>query len=756
MLHKYEKINNQFEFNESLPSWWWTGIEPGNQLNVLPLPNLKTCSRKQVLDYFSNGWLLNEVLFSSLKGTQAFMQAPLHGLRHPLIFYYGHPAVLFINKLLVANLINKPINPYFERIFEVGVDEMSWDDMSKNEMQWPSVKEVNSYRREVFNIVKSIIETHPDLDENHREINQSSSLWALFMGFEHDRIHLETSSVLVREMPLELLRKPIQWPSTNTYHSNNIDAYNFVKISKNSITLGKPQDYPSYGWDNEYGIRNAQMKDFEISKYMITNEQFLEFVKDNGYSNKHFWTEDGWKWKCYRNTKKPVFWVYSGPQGLHEYKLRTLFEEINLPLDWPVCVNYHEAKAYINWRSEKDKTTYRLPTEAEHSYLRRDTADDNVMKYDSLTYLNEKEANLCLANGSECSVAWSKPNRFGVHDIGGNIWDWCEDDFHPLEQFKVHAYYEDFSTPCFDGEHAMILGGSFISTGDEASIFARFHFRHHFFQHAGFHIVKSNTSDAVRIKKSSSKYDDKKVLDQYLLFHYGDEKNSVPAHMEHIAFFPQRCANKLIEIAKQYNCNFTNALDVGCAVGGASFELAKHFNNVIGVDISSQFIEAANKLKDGETANYNMIVEGEIYKELSVPSQNNMIKADIQFRRADACSLPSEYQNFDAVLASNLLCRLPSPKSFLARMGGVMGLVKPGGIVVFASPLSWSEQYTQKDAWLGGLNQENPQWSYDKLHEIMSEEFILVHREDMPFMIREHARKFEYVISDLTMWIRKN
>lgn len=52
--------------------------------------------------------------------------------------------------------------------------------------------------------------------------------------------------------------------------------------------------------------------------------------------------------------------------------------------------------------------------------------------------------------------------------------------------------YDDFSTPCYDGQHNIIKGGSFISTGDEASVFARFHFRPHFFQHAGFRVVKGN------------------------------------------------------------------------------------------------------------------------------------------------------------------------------------------------------------------------------------------------------------------------
>jgi len=69
------------------------------------------------------------MLFAGLKGDEPFYRPPVHGLRHPQIFYYGHTPCLYINKLRVAGVLADPVNPYFESIFEVGVDEMLWDDM---------------------------------------------------------------------------------------------------------------------------------------------------------------------------------------------------------------------------------------------------------------------------------------------------------------------------------------------------------------------------------------------------------------------------------------------------------------------------------------------------------------------------------------------------------------------------------------------------------------------------------------------------
>ena len=65
-----------------------------------------------------------------------------------------------------------------------------------------------------------------------------------------------------------------------------------------------------------------------------------------------------------------------------------------------------------------------------------------------------------------------------------------EDHFAPLPEFEIHFLYDDFSTPCFDGWHTGIMGGSWISCGNLASNFARYHFRRHFFQHLGFRYVE--------------------------------------------------------------------------------------------------------------------------------------------------------------------------------------------------------------------------------------------------------------------------
>lgn len=522
------------EMQKSFAQNWWTGLPPEECagyhreqkfLQALPLVNLEICTRQDVLDYFNNSWTLTEILFSSLKNESTYTRPPYHELRHPLIFYYGHPAVLYYNKLRLAGLVTAPVDLYLEKILEIGVDEMSWDDMSKNEMQWPKVQAVHAYRKKIYDIVVGIIKTHPDLEpapsSPQRNINLTSPLWSLFMGFEHEKIHFETSSVLIRELPVELVETPKYWAPLHPSAAQKTPAHpsagkdypgaEWLKIKGGQVAYGKKDSAPSFGWDNEYGSRTKTVKDFQVTNQLISNGEYYEFVSSLSYINDKFWSQEGLQWRKFRNSKRPSFWVAHGPEGLHDYKLRTIFEIIDMPWSWPVEVNFHEAQAYLHWKQEKDhsKLTYRLITEPEHIRLRNGMSDDPVLqkKSYSQTALQALPYNFNFQFSSASPVNFFPGNNLGVKDLFGNLWQWTEDQFNPLDGFKVHPLYDDFSTPCFDGKHHIILGGSFISCGHEASKWARFHFRPHFFQHAGFRIAAtldgSSDNAATRLKNTA-------------------------------------------------------------------------------------------------------------------------------------------------------------------------------------------------------------------------------------------------------------
>ena len=101
--------------------------------------------RKEIKKQFLQTYELDEKLFDLLKDKKYLYEQP-NSLRHPLIFYYGHTATFFINKLILANIINKRINSEFESIFAIGVDEMSWDDLNSKHYTWPTYEETKAWQ----------------------------------------------------------------------------------------------------------------------------------------------------------------------------------------------------------------------------------------------------------------------------------------------------------------------------------------------------------------------------------------------------------------------------------------------------------------------------------------------------------------------------------------------------------------------------------------------------------------------------------
>eukprot|EP00505_MAST-04D_sp_SCG-Rhode-Island_P005372 Stramenopile-MAST_4_protein_5372 len=488
--------------------------------------------------------------------------------------------------------------------------------------------------------------------------------------------------------------------------------------------------------------------------------------------------------------------------------------------DWPAEVNHHEAKAYCAWKGETDGRTYRLPTESEWNLMkdpslsseaaRNDPMADPVVAYSGAELVRNPDlpysANVNMAFGSASPVGSVGPkSASGHYDIMGNVWEHAEDNFNPLEEglvsyvggqhlcnYKIHPVYDDFSMPCYDGRHDMILGGSFMSTGDEASTFSRFHFRRHFLQHSGFRMVHSNGPVPAAVLEGESNfegsstvatqevaeeniYETKALVDQYLDLHYAAcsmEDESIPFMMKHEGLpaatkrFPQRVAELLFELDGSHNdsvktSSLTRVLDLGCAVGGSSYTLATKYDEVVGVDFSQAFIDAANSMKSGDKITYDIAMEGTLTMTARACHEENVDEDAMgrtHFQQGDACNLnEAALGQFDSVVMANLLCRLPKPHDCL---DSISRMVKPGGLVVLTTPFSWLEQFTPKDHWIGGyvdLDTNEAVDSQAALQKAMETRgFSRVYSDPIPLVIREHQRKYQYIIADATGWRKEN
>lgn len=250
-------------------------------------------------------------------------------------------------------------------------------------------------------------------------------------------------------------------------------------------------------------------------------------------------------------------------------------------------------------------------------------------------------------------------------------------------------------------------------------------------------------------------YETDRLLSEYLLFHYGRPEDVLTGELElgctDILDFPVRCVTTLLDTSR-IGADF-RALDVGCAVGRASFELARHCREVIGIDYSRRFIETASLLQRESEVMFERVDEGELTSNCRAAVPPGVDRSRVSFEVGDATDLRDHLSDFDILLAANLLCRLPVPPAFLSR---VPGIVKPGGHLVLTTPCTWLEEFTPREEWLGGrVVDGRPVTTLEALHEVLDKDFELVTSLNLPFLIREHRRKYQLSVALGTTWRRR-
>jgi len=311
----------------------------------------------------------------------------------------------------------------------------------------------------------------------------------------------------------------------------------------------------------------------------------------------------------------------------------------------------------------------------------------------------------------------------------------------------VHPLYDDFSTPTFDGKHNLIKGGSWISTGNEAMKHSRYAFRRHFFQHAGFRYVQSQTNELPNL--ASNHYENDPVICQQLHAQYGQAKSAMPLAVKN---YSQQITDEVVKSIEKYKIATNTCLDLGCSVGRTSFILAQHFKQVDAVDFSARYIRHGVHLQQGKSIRYTLENEGDIvdFHEINLMDVDLPCSENILFSQGDVSNLKDVFKGYDVILAQHVLEQSYDPRSFLQE---VHSRLNANGLLIIVSSYDFDEQLTSKVNWLGGLkvNGENVT-GFEGLSLALRQNFNFLDQQQLTRPIKINRRNFTLSFPHLSVW----
>ena len=399
--------------------------------------------------------------------------------RHRIGFYIGHLEAFDWN-LLRERIVDAPsFNPDFDHLFAFGIDPVDGGLPSDQPSDWPSLPQVRQYVQRVRDELDDRLASVINGNDN---VGEFSATQLLNVAIEHRLMHAETLAYMLHQLPFDrkVSRRPAPQSLTRPV------AHSMIEIPGGSITLGLPRDGEVFGWDNEFERHTVDVPPFAIDRYKITNREYLEFINAGGYDNPSLWSNEDWNWRQSAALSHPVFWTRKDSA----WHWHGMFEEIPLPLDWPVYVSHAEASAYARWAGKS------LPTEAQWQRAACGSPRGDVRHYP----WGSEAPNPSLGNFD--FVSWepvpvgSHPkgsSAFGVEDMAGNGWEWTSTQFHPFAGFVPFSFYQGYSANFFDGKHYVMKGGS----ARTAACMLRSSFRnwfqaHYQYVYSGFRCVKNH------------------------------------------------------------------------------------------------------------------------------------------------------------------------------------------------------------------------------------------------------------------------
>jgi gamma-glutamyl hercynylcysteine S-oxide synthase len=445
----------------------------------------KKCSGKQYTDY-KHSQSINTVVWQ---------------FGHLIVFFLNNTIRLLLNQKLMIECktyINKIIK-YLSLDINISNGEIDYYDYYDSFITSSHIRYKLIHKVDINNLVKAykliieLLNIYLDNEINNRQylskegcLNPVDS-YLIMIGILHNDMHYEAILFTQKfySYPNPTYFKTIFLDVSNSTDSSEIDIninininiendIEFISIKGEEFTQGYSTENKKeidFSFDNERPAFKTHVDDFTVSKYPITEGQYIEFIDADCYNDFEYWCLESWEWLSKYEILLPLGWSYDFSNGNTETKMEKQYYKkvnnrnisVNRNSKKPIChISWYEANAYCNWKG------VRLMKESEWEYLATQKGTTRFPWGNQLPDINN--VNIDYTNGDIIDVDYfdkrnneNKNEKNNNLQLIGNVWEWCDEVIYPYNGFEIDPVYREMSYPFF-GRKRICRGGCWATS----------------------------------------------------------------------------------------------------------------------------------------------------------------------------------------------------------------------------------------------------------------------------------------------------